>query len=783
VDNSLTLAGTSPTRTSGSIDATDAASAIIFSNYDDAIILPASMFTGNISNLTINGSAGVTSLGDLTVDGALTLSADNPSATAGALDMKDGSTIKTLTMGATATTTGVGDVTGIIKRTSFTANTDYTFGNQFTTINFNAGGTYPTDLEVSVSIGAAPSWKSTAIERIYDFVQTGGSGCFANVATHYLESELNGNDENELVQWTSSAPTTPPYGLYEWGRSDVNLTENWVEIANVNIANFPTSSGELENTLSAAENTIYTWNGSVSSDWATLENWTPNGSPSSVSNVNIPNVGTNYYPVISSSTSADCYNLTVENGNGASLNIKSTSSSLTGSLIVNGTATGDVTVERYLTKGNWHYISEPVNDTRVFSDFLDLTGGTNNDQFYWWDEDGVDGGNTGIWFDILNNPTGISYTVDNFVESQGYAISYSGSGDKTISFIGIPYTSTQSIDITKTTNSTNEGANMVGNPFTSTIALNDEADSDNNFIADNSSLFNATFGGVYLWNEQANYDGDRDDYYTVSLASDAEFAAPGQGFMIVKKDVGASTVNFNTDLRKHGTATFYKNSTDDGTSRFKLFVTDAENRVNTTTIAFLPNMTLGLDPSYDAGKLKGNPNIALYTRLVEDNGIDFAIQALPDNDIESIIVPVGIDVAESTPCEFSINADVMEDYPIYLQDTRENSVTNLKEDSYTTLVTESGTGRFFLHFKEVNSIGENTINNLRVWSSNKAINIYNDDKQAGDIMVVNIYGQYVDKSALNKNTNQQINLNVPAGYYIVSIVTKDGVLNKKVYLY
>ena len=40
-------------------------------------------------------------------------------------------------------------------------------------------------------------------------------------------------------------------------------------------------------------------------------------------------------------------------------------------------------------------------------------------------------------------------------------------------------------------------------------------------------------------------------------------------------------------------------------------------------------MTEGLDTSCDDGKLKGNPDIALYTRPVEGNGVDFALQALP----------------------------------------------------------------------------------------------------------------------------------------------------------
>ncbi len=69
----------------------------------------------------------------------------------------------------------------------------------------------------------------------------------------------------------------------------------------------------------------------------------------------------------------------------------------TGSLIIN-TTSSSITAERYLTQGKWHYIAEPVNDTRIFNTagFLNLTGGANHDQFYWWDEDGEDSGFIGI---------------------------------------------------------------------------------------------------------------------------------------------------------------------------------------------------------------------------------------------------------------------------------------------------------------------------------------------------------------------------------------------------
>ncbi len=288
--NLLTIAGSALTRTNGFIDASNAGATIEFTN-TTAIILPSPVFAGTVNNLTLNGAGGITAGSDFTVNGLLNLVSANPSAIKGGIDMWDGSMMKTLTMGANATAIGNGDVTGIVKRTAFSANVPYTFGNQFTRVTFTPGGTYPTQLQVKIRIGSSPSWKPTAIERIYDFVQTGGSECIAAIVSHYLDTELNNNIENELVQWTNGTPG-PPSGLFEWGRSNLNSTDNWVGIANVNIGYFPSVFGQLENTLSKSELPSYTWNGSQSTLWTTIENWTPVGNPSSASNIIIPDAST-----------------------------------------------------------------------------------------------------------------------------------------------------------------------------------------------------------------------------------------------------------------------------------------------------------------------------------------------------------------------------------------------------------------------------------------------------------------------------------------------------------
>ncbi|MCD4790280.1 MAG: LamG domain-containing protein, partial [Bacteroidales bacterium] len=168
-----------------------------------------------------------------------------------------------------------------------------------------------------------------------------------------------------------------------------------------------------------------TWIGSEGTSWAAASNWS-DGVPTSIDNVGIPNYSGGSQPTISSA--AACNNLIV--GNDATLTFNCTGSHTihgsafvighsdinngsfltitknlyilflstldvdpggqltignkldiwtsgtctvksnatgTGSLIVNGTATGDVTVERFLTHGKWHYIAEPINTSGNFS--------------------------------------------------------------------------------------------------------------------------------------------------------------------------------------------------------------------------------------------------------------------------------------------------------------------------------------------------------------------------------------------------------------------------------
>jgi hypothetical protein len=245
------------------------------------------LVSGTYNGVTVSTTGGAVTTTDVTVNGTLHLPNANPSATTGALAVGNNFI---LFMGANAINTGTGDVSGIITRnTGITANTLYTFGHPNSSIIFAPAGTLPTSLSIKTTLGSAPVGKPDGVLRYYDFIQTGASGTKAVVKAHYLDSELNGNTENKLVNWVI---VNSPLTLIEQSRSNYNTTENWVELGNVNMGFFSNNFDNRVITLGDSQVATSVWNGSVSDSWTTAANWTPNATPSDLTKVIIPDAAT-----------------------------------------------------------------------------------------------------------------------------------------------------------------------------------------------------------------------------------------------------------------------------------------------------------------------------------------------------------------------------------------------------------------------------------------------------------------------------------------------------------
>jgi hypothetical protein len=259
---------------------------------DISVIDYYSISLANISSSTSSYST----TKNISISGTLDLFAGNPTATAALLDMGS----HTLLLSSTAQVTGLGDISGIVERQSFAANTVYSFSNPYTTISLSSGGTMPTSIKIKTTIGVAPTNKSDAVLRKYDIIQTGGSNVNLNLNLHYLSSELNANNEKALMVWDYEIDNGNETNFVELGKSTFDYDSKFIELTNLDIASFPSAFNEKGYILAKSASPTYIWIGTFvnnNTDWNEALNWDPTGVPGLTSNVIIPD-GAPAYPVV-----------------------------------------------------------------------------------------------------------------------------------------------------------------------------------------------------------------------------------------------------------------------------------------------------------------------------------------------------------------------------------------------------------------------------------------------------------------------------------------------------
>jgi len=447
------------------------------------------------------------------------------------------------------------------------------------------------------------------------------------------------------------------------------------------------------------------------------------------------------------------------------------------SFIDNGTTTvtNKTNIQYYCESNLWHYMSACFDPgVNTFDLLFPASPGPVPTEFYRWDESHNQSGTTSWWIDILNSD---EWETETFITGQGYTISDYSKGT-TYTLSGDLYSTTQQgPTMTKTKGTLFDAYNLLGNPFPCSMAANFNADNTNNFITKNSSVLDLTNNSLYF------YDEAYGDYRTVSNGSAAAYISRGQGFMVRTKANG-NRVNFNVADRKHGDANFYKHG--DAAQRFFLTLSNPENAENETEIVFMDGMTNGLDISYDAGKIKGNSDLALYSYLVQNNNEEFAIQSLPLLS-EPTVVPIGFNAG--VPGNYSFTAEMQNfepSTPVTLVDKYTSKQVDLTSNpQYSFVVDEPGTynDRFLIYFKSAVGIEDNinvAINDFEIYTiGNQVFISASNEIEDYELSVFNSIGQLMVRKDFKGNSNEQINI-APPGAYIVRVVSEKGVTTKKV---
>lgn len=546
--------------------------------------------------LTVSGTGGVTTSTNITVNNILNLSASNPSPTKGCLDI---GSAYLLNMGVAATTSGTGDVTGIVKRThAFTNGVAYSFGSQNTTITFLGISTKPTDVSCKIAIGTAPSWRTSLVQRYYSFSQTGGTDK-VSINLRYLDAEINSNDESKLVLWDAhNGPTWSP--IDEHGKSNNDATNNWVGLSGLGIDYIAKSS--LDNKqwdVSNYSSTKNAWQG-LSTVWNDVTNWSGGHVPYTSDDVLIPAGKTNY-PSLTLAVEVK----TLEMESGASLTANSY----------------NITINGYNEAWNNHGTFNPGSGTVIFSqnnilNIVSITGTTN-------------------FYNIQNNAnTFLLFSADSYVGIAG-TISNNGTIDCTSKNNTVEYKGTNQTIIVPNASVPGFHNLIISNTGTKTFPSTLEIDGD---FTNNGTVSTGT--GTVTFNghghEQTISGTTATSFYNLTLNNLANYSSLYNTNINSNISVsGTLTVNSGADINPSSTSIISGSGTLTGDGELNVTYTGSANDDFLSQYAITNKTLTGITVHYTgASSQKIGGSTSTVNKFVLDNATGISLsQDLTVNEI------------------------------------------------------------------------------------------------------------------------------------------------------
>jgi len=589
--------------------------------------------------------------------------------------------------------------------------------------------------------------------------------------------------------------------------SDASLGQTVMRVSTQYNA-YPTScqqnfDGEVEDyTLNVIS--LISWTGTTSSDWSTTSNWSTGAVPTSSDIVVIDGTFANE-PTISN-TDAVAQSVTVASGNTLTIG-QSSSLTVSGdftnsgtvtlnstaddfsSLIVTGTATGDITYNRFVNSyndgfgGGWDLVGSPT--VMTITDFTTANGANIQvlgDDYAFSQYDNAIG-------DWVRYQT--ASQTGSFTTAQGYSMATvevspppPGAAGATVAFTGAMQTTDQSINIINNTGLNGVGRrwNLVSNPYPSYINGNTAAGASN-FIDTNLAVIDDNYGAVYGWN------GSSYDIY--NLLTGAFSIAPGQGFWVAALNTTDTALSFTANMRTTTGTGDFVSGPQLLTHHVAVKLFNGETQKATTDFYFRDGLSLGLDPGYDAAAF--NQSTKLSSRLaMGSQETAFSINAMGMDAMQNTRVP--LEIRQNAGQTFRVSMtdmDLPEDIYVYLEDTLNGTLTSLKDQDFELVAQSnlSGADRFFIVFKSnsVLSSGDTLgINTLNVYKANtdSFVTITGISLELGklNVSLYNILGQTVREKALNPTTATQTisTQGLVSGLYIVQLRSGNQVVIKKI---
>lgn len=468
--------------------------------------------------------------------------------------------------------------------------------------------------------------------------------------------------------------------------------------------------------------------------------------------------------------------LAISSGN--FLTLKSTSSG-TGSLITNGTVTGNITAQRYIpgySKGatGFHLLSSPVSGQLISPGFVNVVSISATTDFYYFNEE------HNYWINIKNSSgtynrgdTWQNFSNDAnpaFIVGKGYLVGYSVAPDPTLEFSGVPNTgnlaSGSGIPALTYTEGVGKGWNLVGNPYPSAIDW-DHAEWVKTNINGSVYVYEGSSGNYISWNGTAG-----------GLTNGIIPAM--QGFF-VKAEAVSPALTIPNNARVASSSNLYKSSYDAVADNVLVVSCESQGLSDQLYLQFDDEATVNYDSRLDAYKLMGTGNSPQIYSTADDRLL--SISALPLF-FDEMAIPVHVKVVVSGLHTLTLPINtLLNSQQVYLEDTKENTVVKLTAtDSYSFIgETTDSPSRFKLTFSGVGLDSPVTTDPQTIFTYGNQLFIQNPGTALVEIYT--FAGQLVARQNVNESGLWSQPLHLSAGQYVVRVVNGSFAKTAKVVLF
>jgi len=454
-----------------------------------------------------------------------------------------------------------------------------------------------------------------------------------------------------------------------------------------------------------------------------------------------------------------------------------------------GAITGNVTMERYLPSGfGYKYVSSPFQAATVneLADDLDLAASFPN--LYAYDEDNHRD-SSGI---AIYSSGWVKYVTatDFLTPMKGYAADFGNlPAAKTINITGVV---NNNILTTQTLYNRNrpytKGFNLAGNPYPSPIDWNASNGWTKTNVDNALYFFDAGSTDQYTGTYSSYINGVSSNGIAGNIISSM------QGFFIhVSNGSFPVTASLGMDnrVRINNLSPAFHKSANVQTQPIVRLSAAYENQktADHAVVYFDDNASTEFDQQLDALKLMNTdvsvPN--LYTVTPQADKLSISAIPFPTDSITK--APLGLKTEQDN--WVTLTASAIENIPtglnVYLSDEATGKIQDLQINPLYRVHLDKGTqeNRFVLIFSDKELLS--TFNDNKTFFANIAnrkLNVYVKLTEGNEsrLVISNVLGQIMLQKNLVGNGQHEIDQYLPAGMYILSLYSQQGMYSLKIYI-